>query len=116
MYVRPVARSVPKGRMLLGRQDLSWPEGQPHVANVVSLPEMAAKVQEMLAIVGAFTSNTAPETEHLMRLERTVAAVHRMAGMPDVHVSGQPEHRGLRQLHDGRPVPRALRGQRVQDG
>lgn len=53
-----------------------WPEGQAHVARVVSIPEMAAKVQAMLAhVLDAYHANVAPDTAPLLKLEDDVDAM-----------------------------------------
>jgi phosphate transport system protein len=53
-----------------------WPEGQPHVARIVSIPDMAAKVQAMLEMVlTAYHENRAPNADELMALEMDVDAL-----------------------------------------
>lgn len=53
-----------------------WPAGQGHVARVVSLPEMAAKVEAMLAhVLDAYHRNAAPDTGPLLALEEEVDAM-----------------------------------------
>lgn len=60
----------------IARATLDWPEGTQHVARMVSLREMAAKVEEMLDLVlAAFRERRAPETRPLMELEDDVDAL-----------------------------------------
>jgi len=53
-----------------------WPEGREHVARIVSLPEMAGKVQGMLRlVVDAYARGEAPDVDALMAIEDDVDAM-----------------------------------------
>lgn len=53
-----------------------WPEGQAHVARVVSIPEMAGKVQAMLDhVLDAYRRDESPDTAPLLKLEDDVDAM-----------------------------------------
>ncbi len=60
----------------VARVTRDWPEDRDHVANMVSLGEMASKVEGMLtATIQAFRDNTTPEFEEILELERDVDAM-----------------------------------------
>ncbi len=53
-----------------------WPEGQEHVARMVSLRDMAHRVEDMLNMaIAAYRSNKLPEMEAFMALEDEVDAM-----------------------------------------
>lgn len=53
-----------------------WPEGREHVARMVSIREMAGKVETMLGLATqAFASHAIPDTEQIMALEDDVDAM-----------------------------------------
>lgn len=53
-----------------------WPEGREHVARMVSIREMAAKVETMLGLATqAFASHASPDTQQIMALEDDVDAM-----------------------------------------
>ncbi|MBW3581793.1 MAG: phosphate signaling complex protein PhoU [Euryarchaeota archaeon] len=62
----------------IGNVVKAWPEGQPHVMDLVDLPVMAEVVDRMVAIVlDAFRAEKAPDLEELTRLEDRCDAMRR---------------------------------------
>lgn len=53
-----------------------WPEGREHVAKMVSIREMAERVEEMLALtIAAYREDAVPDTARIMELEDDVDAM-----------------------------------------
>ena len=62
----------------IGNVMVRWPQGKPHVFDVIDLPKMADNVEEMLDIVlDAFHRDESPDIPRLVRLENEVDTMRR---------------------------------------
>lgn len=57
----------------IAKETKKWPEGRPHVARMVNLRDMAAKVEAMMALcIQAFREEIAPDTDAITEFEDDV--------------------------------------------